>query len=173
MSQCLLARFSHKAVVRKKANKLHITPKNKRDKAWVQNSALSYSMKWGNAKIVIQVKYCTMLLNEHILIAQDPQGNKLHSNSKHATITYWPWRVLFIQIEIKQQRGGKSFPGLMYPHEVNRSHWKNITSPIAEIMNIISLIGMLTYSLRGHIAGRSPVKHTQKKDKQRLPSANY
>lgn len=70
-----------------------------------------------------------MLLNEHILIAQDPRGNILNSHSKHGRFIYWPWRVLFIQIEIKRQRGRKSFPGLIYLHEVNRSHRENVTLP--------------------------------------------
>lgn len=121
-------------------------------------SPLSHSMNWGNAKIVIQVKYCTMLLNEHILIAQDPRGNKLHSHSKHSGFIYWPWRVLFIQIEIKRQRGRKSFPGLIYLHEVNRSHRENITLPTTEIMSLFSLTGLLTHSPHDHSKGPRPVK---------------
>lgn len=129
------------------------TNKLDRTKRQVQRSTLSHSMKWGNAKIVIQVKHCTMLLNEHILIAQDPRGNKLHSHSKHGGFIYWPWRLLFIQIEIKRQRGRKSFPGLIYLHEVNRSHRENITLPTTEIMSIIPLTALLTYSAHGHAKG--------------------
>lgn len=137
---------------------------NKADntKRQVQKSTLSHSMKWGNAKIVIQVKHCTMLLNEHILIAQDPRGNKLHSHSKHGGFIYWPWRVLFIQIEIKRQRGRKSFPGLIYRHEVNRSHRENITLPTTEIMSITPLTGLLTYSVHGHAEGPWPVEQRRK-----------
>lgn len=117
---------------------------------------------WGNLKIVIQVKQCTMVLNEHILIAQDPRGNRLHSHSKHGGFIYWPWRVLFIQIEIKRQRGRKSFPGLIYLHKVHRSHRENITLPTAEIMSIIPLTGLLPHSLYGHAKRPRPVKQRRK-----------
>lgn len=126
----------------------------------------THSMKWGNAIIVIQVKHCTMLLNEHILIVQDPWGNKLHSHSKHGGFIYWPWRVLFIQIEIKRQRGRKSFPGLIYRHEVNRSHRENITLPTTEIMSIILLTGLLTYSVRGHAKVPRPLEQKKTEEKQ-------
>ncbi len=121
-----------------------------------------HSVKWGKAKIVIQVKHCTMLLNEHILIAQDPRGNKLLSHSKHGRFIYWPWRVLFIQIEIKRQRGRKSFPGLIYHHEVNRSHRENITLRTTEIMSVFPLTGLLTNSVRGHSKGSRPPEQKKK-----------
>lgn len=146
----------------KKTNKLD------RTKRQVQKSTLSHSMKWGDAKIVIQVKYCTMLLNEHILIAQDPRGNKLHSHSKHGGFIYWPWRVLFIQIEIKRQRGRKSFPGLIYLHEVNRSHRENITLPTNWDNEHYSMTGLLTYSVHGHAKGPD----LWNKEEKHLPSAN-
>lgn len=56
-----------------------------------------------------------MVLNEHILIAQDPRGNKLHSHSKHGGFIYWPWRVLFIQIEIKTAKRKKIIPWFNLP----------------------------------------------------------
>lgn len=49
------------------------------------------------------------------LIALDPCGNKLYSYSKHSTFIYWPWRVLFIQIEIKCQKRKEIIPWLNLP----------------------------------------------------------
>lgn len=48
----------------------------------------SQSVKGSNAKIVIQVKWCTMELNEHMVIAQHPRGNGLHSHSEHGGSIY-------------------------------------------------------------------------------------
>lgn len=100
--------LSFKTVVKKQTNHRYSRRRH------VLKSTLTHSNKWGNAKIVIQVK-CTMLLNEHILIAQDPWGNKLHSHSKHSGFIYWPWRVLFIQIEIKTAKRNKIIPWFNLP----------------------------------------------------------
>ena len=51
----------------------------------------------------------------HFNSAASPEATKLHSHSKHGSFIYWPWRVLFIQIEIKRQRGRKSFPWFNLP----------------------------------------------------------
>lgn len=49
------------------------------------------------------------------LIALDPRGNKFYSYSKRSTFIYWPWGVLFTQIEIKCQKRKEIVPWLNLP----------------------------------------------------------
>lgn len=90
--------------------------KNQKQRDEVQKSALSHSMKWGGAENCYSgqaLYYATEWA--HFNSAASPEVTKLHSHSKHGGFIYWPWRVLFIQIEIKRQRGRKSFPRFNLP----------------------------------------------------------